>query len=30
VAFYNAELNYKAVDGIAVDGFALKVFEPCE
>ncbi len=30
VSFYNAELNYKAVDGFAVDGFALKVFEPCE
>lgn len=30
VAFYNAELNYKAVDGFAVDGFAVKVFEPCE
>jgi len=30
VAFFNAELNYMAVEGNAVDGFALKVFNPCE
>lgn len=29
VVFYNAELNNMAVDN-AVDGFALKVFDPCE
>ncbi|MDB5226354.1 MAG: outer membrane protein [Bacteroidota bacterium] len=30
IDFYNAEYNHKAVPGNAVDGFALKVFEPCE
>lgn len=30
VTFYNAEQNYMAVSGNAVDGFALKVFNPCE
>lgn len=30
IDFYNAELNHKAIPGNAVDGFALKVFEPCE
>lgn len=30
IDFFNAEINYKAVPGNAVDGFAPKVFEPCE
>lgn len=30
VTFFNAEQNYMAVSGNAVDGFALKVFNPCE
>lgn len=30
VTFFNAEQNYMAVAGNAVDGFALKVFNPCE
>ena len=30
IDFFNAELNNKAVAGNAVDGFALKVFDPCE
>lgn len=30
IDFYNAELNNKAIYGNAVDGFALKVFDPCE
>lgn len=30
VTFFNAEQNYMAVSGNAVDGFALKVFDPCE
>lgn len=30
IDFYNAEMNNKAVAGNAVDGFALKVFDPCE
>lgn len=30
IDFFNAEMNHKAVPGNAVDGFALKVFEPCE
>lgn len=30
VDFFNAELNHKAVAGNAVDGFAAKVFDPCE
>lgn len=30
VDFFNAELNHKAIAGNAVDGFALKVFDPCE
>ena len=30
IAFYNAELNNRAIAGNAVDGFALKVFDPCE
>ena len=30
IDFYNAEMNNKAIAGNAVDGFALKVFEPCE
>ena len=30
LTFYNAEQNYMAVEGNAVDGFALKVFDPCE
>ncbi|MFN8282037.1 MAG: OmpA family protein [Chitinophagales bacterium] len=30
VDFFNAEMNYKAVAGNAIDGFAAKVFNPCE
>ena len=30
IDFFNAEINNKAVAGNAVDGFAPKVFEPCE
>ncbi len=30
IDFFNAELNNKAVAGNAVDGFAAKVFDPCE
>ncbi len=30
IDFYNAEMNYKCVAGNSEDGFALKVFEPCE
>lgn len=30
IDFFNAEMNHKAIAGNAVDGFALKVFEPCE
>ena len=30
IDFFNAEINNKAIAGNAVDGFALKVFDPCE
>lgn len=30
IDFFNAEVNHKAVQGNAVDGFAVKVFEPCD
>ena len=30
ITFFNAEMNYRAVPGNAVDGFAPKVFEPCQ
>ena len=30
IAFFNAEMNNMAIAGNAVDGFALKVFDPCE
>jgi OOP family OmpA-OmpF porin len=30
IDFFNAEVNHKAVFGNAVDGFAPKVYEPCE
>ncbi len=30
VDFFQAEVNHKAVSGNAVDGFALKVYDPCE
>ncbi len=30
IVFFNAEMDNKAIAGNAVDGFALKVFEPCE
>ncbi len=30
IDFFNAEMNHKAIPGNALDGFALKVFEPCE
>jgi len=30
IDFFNAEMNHRAIPGNAVDGFALKVFEPCE
>jgi OOP family OmpA-OmpF porin len=30
IEFVNAEMYNRAVQGMAVDGFALKVFDPCE
>ena len=30
IDFFNAEMNHKAIPGNALDGFSLKVFEPCE
>lgn len=30
ISFYNAEINNRAVIGNAVDGFAPKVYNPCE
>ena len=30
ISFFNAEINYMAIPGKAVDGFAIKEFNPCE
>ncbi|MCB0506704.1 MAG: OmpA family protein [Chitinophagales bacterium] len=30
ISFYNAEINYEPISGEPVDGFAVKIFNPCE